>query len=93
MNLPIALIITAAGLSLIGVGTYLNFRSVKAGRGPDRLGIAIQAFVFATVLIGFVAVAVAGIARAELWPAGLLLVPFVVVAGLLVIGALQRFRR
>jgi hypothetical protein len=92
MNPSIVLILTVAALSLIGLGTYLNFRSVKAGRGPDRIGIAIQALTLGIVLIGVVAVAMAGMVRAELWPAALLLIPFVLAAGLLLVGALQRLR-
>ncbi len=74
-------------------GALLNIRSIRAGRGPSNLGIALQA---ATLGIVQIIVAVVGLvitAQVGAWPALILLLPFIIGAVVLLAGAAQRLRR
>lgn len=82
-----------AGVAAILFGAYLNFRSIRAGRGPSRSAIAIVALTGAIVLLGVAGVGLLLIAREGWWPASPLLLPLVIVAVVLVVGAVQGLRR
>ena len=93
VNLP--LVMTAfvvLGVAGISIGTYVNLRSVQSGRGPSPTGIAIQAGTIAVVLLSVVVIGLIAIATAGLWAAIVLLIPILVVAIVILLGAVQGFR-
>jgi hypothetical protein len=83
--------IALVALSFIGVviGTYVNFRSVRAGRGPSPTGIAIQVAAFAVVVLAVCLTIVIAIATSGLWLASILLIPILATLAILVLGAVQ----
>jgi hypothetical protein len=78
---------------VISVGTYINYKSVTAGRGPSAVGIALQVAPFATMSLLFSLVLLLAIYTSGLWPASILLIPILGFAAVLVLGAVQGWRR
>ena len=80
-------------ISALAWGAFLNFRSIRAGRGPSNSGIALQAAILGIVQIAVVIAGLVMTVRAGAWPALILLLPFVIAAIALLAGAAQRLRR
>lgn len=86
--------IALVALSVVGIsiGTYVNLRSVRVGRGPSPTGIAIQVGTIVVVLLAVCLIGLIAVANAGLWAAAILPIPILVVSVILLLGAVQGFR-
>lgn len=89
---PVLIVLFGLGFGGIAIGGYVNFRSVRSGRGPSPTGIAIQVAAIVLVLISVSLTFLIAIAKSELWPVTILLIPILLFAIILMIGAIQGLR-
>ena len=94
MNVPLFLAaIFVIGAAAIGVGTFINFRRVRAGLGPSPTALRILIGTAAGVILAVDCVALISILTAGIWPALVVLIPTLLVCVALIVGLVQSFKK
>ena len=90
MDMIVIAVVWALGIFLIVLGAGLNLRSVRAGHGPSRFAIWLQATVLGGASLVTASVLLLGTLRVDAWPALILLVPIVLGGIALIVGGSRK---